>query len=107
MRRISTRVVFLLVGATVGAACTGSIAGDPGSGATVGDDPAMAPGAAAVPEAQATGPRPSSPGVPGAAKCTGSSPGPAPLRRLTHREYDNTVRVLLGDTSDPGTGFAP
>ena len=29
-------------------------------------------------------------------------PGPAPLRRLTRFEYDNTVRALFGDTSRPG-----
>lgn len=35
------------------------------------------------------------------------SPGPAPLRRLTKTEYDNTVRDLLGDTSHPGQAFPP
>jgi len=34
-------------------------------------------------------------------------PGPSPLRRLTHDEYDNTVRDLLGDTSQPARAFAP
>jgi Protein of unknown function (DUF1592)/Protein of unknown function (DUF1588)/Protein of unknown function (DUF1587)/Protein of unknown function (DUF1595)/Protein of unknown function (DUF1585) len=29
----------------------------------------------------------------------------APLRRLTHREFNNTVRDLLGDTSQPGNAF--
>jgi hypothetical protein len=28
-----------------------------------------------------------------------------PLRRLTRREYNNTIRDLLGDTSNPGDGF--
>jgi hypothetical protein len=32
---------------------------------------------------------------------------PAPLRRLTNEEYDNTVRDLLGDTSRPADAFAP
>ena len=27
--------------------------------------------------------------------CTGTKPGPAPIRRLTRTEYDNTVRDLL------------
>ena len=31
--------------------------------------------------------------------------GPMPLRRLTSREYNNTVRDLLGDTSNPANGF--
>jgi hypothetical protein len=35
------------------------------------------------------------------------SPGPAPLRRLTQSEYNNTVRDLLGDTSRPADSFPP
>lgn len=34
-------------------------------------------------------------------------PGKAPLRRLTHREFDNTIRDLLGDESRPGSSFTP
>ena len=33
--------------------------------------------------------------------------GPMPLRRLTRREYNNTIRDLLGDTSRPADGFPP
>jgi len=32
--------------------------------------------------------------------------GPRPLARLTRREYNNTVRDLLGDTTHPADGFA-
>ena len=32
-------------------------------------------------------------------------PIPAPLRRLTHRQYDNTVRDLLGDETRPSAQF--
>jgi hypothetical protein len=32
---------------------------------------------------------------------------PAPLRRLTNEEYNNTVRDLLGDTGRPADAFAP
>lgn len=32
-------------------------------------------------------------------------PAFAPVRRLTHVEYNNTVRDLLGDTSAPASGF--
>ncbi len=35
------------------------------------------------------------------------SVGPAPVRRMTQSEYDNTVRDLLGDTSHPARGFPP
>lgn len=38
--------------------------------------------------------------------CTAPAPGPSPLRRLTHREYDNTTRDLLGDTSRPASQFS-
>jgi len=31
----------------------------------------------------------------------------AVLRRLTHRQYNNTVRDLLGDQTNPGTQFPP
>jgi hypothetical protein len=33
-------------------------------------------------------------------------PGPSPVRRLTRAEYNNTVRDLLNDTSDPANRFA-
>jgi hypothetical protein len=32
---------------------------------------------------------------------------PAPLRRLTNEEYNNTIRDLLGDTSRPADAFPP
>jgi hypothetical protein len=32
-------------------------------------------------------------------------PGPAPVRRMTRFEYDNTVRDLLGDTTSPARDF--
>ncbi|MEJ7733272.1 MAG: DUF1592 domain-containing protein [Polyangiaceae bacterium] len=35
----------------------------------------------------------------------GIFPGPAPLRRLTRFEYNNTVRDLLGDTTLPANAF--
>jgi hypothetical protein len=33
------------------------------------------------------------------------SPGPAPVRRMTGFEYDNTIRDLLGDTTAPARDF--
>src|SRR5580692_10887356 len=41
------------------------------------------------------------------AACGTLSPGASPLRRLTQSEYDNTVRDLLGDTTNPATTFPP
>lgn len=37
----------------------------------------------------------------------GPSPGPSPIRRLTHVEYDHTLRDLLGDGSRPSSAFPP
>lgn len=37
--------------------------------------------------------------------CSDPSTGAAPLRLLTHVQYDNTVADLLGDTTHPSSGF--
>lgn len=37
----------------------------------------------------------------------GAAPGPSPLRRLTHAEYDRTVRDLLGTAQRPASAFDP
>jgi len=83
------------------AACTGSIAGhdgrqdpgdtDPGAGASMG-----------------TGNRP---GGGGSGGTTGGGPGAeapgrTPLRRLTHAEYNNTIRDLVGLREDFAVAFA-
>jgi hypothetical protein len=39
--------------------------------------------------------------------CTGIEPGDSPIRRMTRTEYDNTVRDLLGDTTEPARDFVP
>ncbi len=39
--------------------------------------------------------------------CAKTVPGPAPLRRLTQLQYDNTVRDLLGDNTHPSQSFPP
>ncbi|WP_242515125.1 DUF1592 domain-containing protein [Sorangium cellulosum] len=64
-----------------------------GSGAG-GDSSAAGPG----------GPGDPSSGGPSQAACDDGEvhPGRAPLRRLTRFEYNNTVRDLLGDTTQPG-----
>ena len=38
-------------------------------------------------------------------QCNTIAPGRAPVRRLTTYEYNNTVRDLLGDTTNPGGGL--
>jgi len=37
--------------------------------------------------------------------CKGLQPGKSPIRRMTRFEYDNTVRDLLGDTTEPAKNF--
>ena len=39
--------------------------------------------------------------------CDAIRPGPAPLRRLSRFEYDNTVRDLLGDATRPASRLFP
>ncbi len=39
--------------------------------------------------------------------CPTPAMGPSPLRRLTHREYDNAVADLLGDKTGPSSTFPP
>lgn len=66
--------------------------------------------------ASAAGPTPNVAGAAGmqnggggqTAGCVASlpAPGPSPLRRLTHREYDNTTRDLLGDDSHLSLQFS-
>ena len=70
------RASILLLMGSVAAACTGTIGGD-------------------EPTTESTG----------TALCAKATPGPAPLRRLTQEQYDNTVRDLLGDTTHPARGF--
>jgi hypothetical protein len=43
--------------------------------------------------------------APPAAGCGSPTPPPAVIRRLTRREYNNTIRDLLGDTSNPANAF--
>lgn len=48
------------------------------------------------------------PGVISPASCDGGvAVAPTPLRRLTHAEYDNAVRALLGTALEPARDFPP
>jgi hypothetical protein len=73
--------------------CTGSIGAGEGPGP--GPGPTPPPGGTGGPVV--TGPA-AQPGA-GALGDTASIPGPAPMRRLTRAEYDNTLRDLLGITT--------
>ena len=51
-----------------------------------------------------------SPGKPtesSAPTCVGIVPGKSPIRRMTRFEYNNTVRDLLGDDTQPAANFVP
>jgi hypothetical protein len=78
--------------ALAAAACTGKVL--PGE-----DDPANPPGVG--PNPTPTNPSPTNPG----GKADPNAAGLMPLRRLTIREYNNTVRDLLGDSTAPGQQF--
>jgi hypothetical protein len=79
------------------AGCTGRIGGTAAGDFSPPPSPAGSGGSG--PTGPGPGnPPPDSPGDPKAA-------GLMPLRRLTIREYDNTVRDLLGDMSAPGKQF--
>lgn len=71
-------------------------------------DPLATPGDSAAPGDPLPGdPSDPDPGVPEVPTCSVVSPGPAPIRRLTHAEYDRTIRDVLGDDSAPAEAFPP
>ncbi|MDX2052200.1 MAG: DUF1592 domain-containing protein [Polyangiaceae bacterium] len=97
--------------------CTGSVPGSsPGPGslasASGGDGSVVGASGGAIGSGGAgMGPGGIVVGTGGAAvvgECTNPgvlSPGDAPLRRLTHTEYDNTVEALLGVNTKPARAF--
>jgi hypothetical protein len=103
---MSARLTLALTGALLIGACAGEIGSSSGvgPGATPGDDPTPgpsgpggSPGGPPITGSPVGGPQPSDmPNV----------PGPAPLRRLSVREYRNTVRDLLGVDVPAGVDFA-
>lgn len=80
------------------AACVGQIIDPPGVGGNGGPGGPGSPGSPGSPDS-----RPTTPPTP--SRCVAPAVGPSPMRRLTHREYDNTVRDLLGDTAHPARTF--
>ena len=106
-------VATLVLGA---AGCMGGIGGQggPGSGSGGGENPGqpVQPGQPNPGNNSMVGGAPTMPGKPGdspsnARPADPSTAGPMPLRRLTRREYNNTVKDLLGDTSRPADSFPP
>jgi hypothetical protein len=106
-----TSSVFVL--ALAAGACTASI-NSPGSGGPKPGEPGYVPPGMAGPgmtggAGTAAVAGPGGPGIVGVNDPgTPADPlaaGPMPLRRLTHREYNNTVRDLLGDTTNQADAF--
>jgi len=73
----------------------------------LGCEPSTKPGVALMGHAGSAG----SGGSAGASSmpqtCNAPSPGPAPLHPLTRFQYNNIVRDLLGDTTQPAQAFPP
>jgi hypothetical protein len=108
--RMSTAAVspfrcVLVLGVAVGG-CVGTIDATPGGAASgVEGDGSRGAGGPGQPPKGGGGPsQPGGLGLP-AASCTSPAPGPSLIRRLTRREYDNTVADLLGDRSNPARLF--
>jgi hypothetical protein len=104
-------VALLILGPALG--CQGSIVGE-----NVGSKGGPKPTPATPDEPDPTNPDKPNPvdptkPIPDGTVITPTTPGdplaagPAPLRRLTRREYNNTVRDLLGDNTHPADAFPP
>jgi hypothetical protein len=91
---------------SLGGAAVAPPAGTPASGGTSpfgGTGPSAAGGSSTIPGGGADTAPPAGGSDSGPAlACNAPKPGRSPLRRLTTREYNNTVRDLLGDTTNPG-----
>ena len=96
----------LLTGTIFVAACTG-VVGDPGPAGNGLTAASVAGGGAAGASGGNAAGGASPTGADAAACAAQPSPGAAPLRRLTQSEYNNTVRDLLGDTTQPASAFPP
>src|SRR5688572_15921682 len=101
------------LGLGMGAGCAGQVEGELdeslGGGAGAGGDP-MSPGPGGQ-AGSAPNPGPASeevipPDIENACKGVTLQAAAAPVRRLTRREYNNTIRDLLSDASNPGREFA-
>lgn len=107
--KFSSLVSLVAAGTLLSVACGADKGGNPatsGAGssstATNGGGPNASGGAAAVAGSTGAVMDPPKPGV-----ISVESAGVMPLRRLTHREFSNTMAELLGDTTKPGSKFEP
>src|SRR5688500_6904249 len=102
---LKTLRILALLSGSVSLGCTGDIAGGGGGTSPDGTDKGMiGAGANMGAGGRMVNPPPDNRGALDDAKTV---PGPAPLRRLTTLEYDNTIRDLLGVTSTAGGKLTP
>jgi hypothetical protein len=98
------------IGPTGGPAATGN-AGVTGTGGGAGTSVAGAAGSPAgtagsiVTGSGGSGGSGATGGGPVVVECNSIAPGRSPLRRLTTYEYNNTIRDLLADTTNPGSAL--
>ncbi len=90
----ATRFILLIA---VSGGCIGEIV--PGSAASSDPMPGAGGSNGSGPTAQLPAP------IPSECRAGPIEGGPAPVRRLTREEYDNTVRDLLGDATRPAVRF--
>ena len=94
---------FLLASSLLFAGCNGEISGQGPGGSTGMAAAGAGSGSAGSSGTGVPGNIGGPPSVPGAPVV--ESAGTMPLLRLSHREYDNTMAELLGDTSQQGAEF--
>src|SRR5688572_18587181 len=97
------RILALLGGAT-SLGCTGDIGAGSGGTSPEGGDKGMGGAGASMGGGGKMNPPVDNTGALDDAKTV---PGPAPLRRLTTLEYDNTIRDLLGVANAGGSKLTP
>ena len=112
-RGASAAALLALAGSAAGPSCVGDVGGSRGSpdgtggapttGSAGAGSPTGSGGAPIVTGAGGAGAVTGVAGAPGGVQCNAVAPGRSPLRRLTTYEFNNTIRDLLGDTTNPGS----
>lgn len=108
----SNLALALVVAPVLALSCTGAIGGAGSGGGTPSSGSGGAgagPSSTGAGGGSGSGPGPGEGTVivgPKAAPAIAESAGPLVLRRLTHREFNNTVRDLLGDTSNAADSWS-
>lgn len=113
--RFNVTVALLAGVAVVMTACTGTVspvgvapggrAGSGGSGSGAGPGPAVPP--SGIGAAMGSGGSSGGPMVVIPTQPVPESAGAMVMRRLSHREFDHTLRDLLGDTTNPADAWPP